>query len=162
MKHGKTLTKYVLSMRKDSLSLILLLLALSNQASALESNGDRLSRLNSSPRASDEELAELRGGFTLPNGINVDFSIDRIVALNGIVTFATSFRLPETLSIVQNGLNNLAPELVSPGLGSIVQNSLDNQFISSVNTINIELSNLKNLNVNNMVFNAMVLPNLYK
>lgn len=93
---------------------------------------------------SDEELADLRGGFVLPNGINIDFSIEKIVAINGVVTFASTFDLPENISLAQNGLGNVAPELTGPILGSVVQNNLDDQMISTLNTINIALSNIKN------------------
>jgi hypothetical protein len=51
----------------------------------------------------------------------------------------------QNMSVVQNGLQNVAPALQGSTLGSVVQNNLDNQTISNLNTINIELSNVKNL-----------------
>lgn len=159
----KLIIKFV-SSRHVAEIVILLAACLVNPATAenfFEENDDIL---DVAPIASDAELDELRGGFTLPNGVNVDFSIEKIVALNGVITFSSSFRLPETISLIQNGFDRAIPEINGGGLGSIIQNSLDNQVISRINTINIELSNLRNANNNlgNMVFGDMVMPNLYK
>jgi hypothetical protein len=88
----------------------------------------------------------------LPNGINLDFSIEKIILINGVVASSTSYQLPENMSslqnmsVVQNGLQSVAPALQGSTLGSVVQNNMDYQTISNLNTINIELSNVKSLN----------------
>jgi len=49
------------------------------------------------------------------------------------------------------------------GLGSVVQNNLDNQVIRTVTDVNIAVSHLKNLDLNNsgMIFNNFILPNAH-
>ncbi|WP_340121379.1 hypothetical protein [Methylobacter svalbardensis] len=113
-------------------------------------------------RASDSELDQLRGGFVLPNGVNIDFSLERITSLNGAVVSSSFFQLPGNASLFQNGNMNQAPDIAVPGLGSVIQNNLDNQIISTVTDINIAVSNLKNLNSdsNGMVINNLILPNM--
>jgi len=113
-------------------------------------------------RASDSELDQLRGGFTLANGVNVDFSLDRATYLNGALVASTSFQLPGNASLFQNGDLNRAPEMTGPALGSVIQNNLDNQVIRNMTNINIAVSNLKNMDLNNrgMVFNNLIMPNV--
>jgi hypothetical protein len=95
--------------------------------------------------ASDAELAQLRGGFTLPNGVTFDFSMEKIIYLNDTETFTATFKLPNNATFFQNGLQNTASEWAGSGLGSVIQNNLDNQAIKSLTTINIDLGNLRNL-----------------
>jgi len=114
-------------------------------------------------RASDSELDQLRGGFALPNGTNIDFSLDRITSLNGSVVSSSFFQLPENASLFQNGTLNQAPELAMTGLGSVIQNNVDNQVIRTVTDINIAVSNLKGLDLNSSgaVFNNLIMPNVH-
>lgn len=113
-------------------------------------------------RASDSELDQLRGGFTLANGVNVDFSLDRVTYLNDALVASTSFQLPGNAALFQNGGLNQAPVMTGPALGSVIQNNLDNQVIKNVTDINIAVSNLKNMDLNSrgMVFNNLILPNV--
>jgi len=97
-------------------------------------------------QASDSELDALRGGFVLPNGVNIDFSIEKVILLNGVVASSTNFQLPENMTLLQNGMQNEAVSLQEEStLGYKIQNNMDNQTIQTIKTINIELSNLKNL-----------------
>ncbi len=114
-------------------------------------------------RASDDELDRLRGGFVLPNGMNIDFSLARISSLNGAIVSSSFFQLPDNVSLFQNGILNQSTDLTGAGLGSVIQNNLDNQVIRTVTDINIAVSHLKNFDLNNsgMIFNNLVLPNLY-
>lgn len=118
---------------------------------------------NNWPRASDSELAQLRGGFLLPNGVNIDLSIEKIISLNGVETFSSFFQFPENGFLLQNGVGDLAPDLAASALNSIIQNNLDNQVISTINEINLEVSNLQNLDLNDgsRVFTDQVVPNLF-
>lgn len=119
-------------------------------------------RFDNWERASDSELDQLRGGFVLPNGVSIDFSLERMTSLNGAVVSSSFFQLPGNASLFQNGNMNQAQDLAMPVLGSVIQNNLDNQVISTVTDINIAVSNLKNLNSNSngMVFNNLILPNM--
>lgn len=115
-------------------------------------------------RATDSELDQLRGGFVLANGVSVDFSLDRIISLNGAIVSSSFFQLPGNASVFQNGALNQASDLSgSAGLSSIIQNNLDSQSISTMTDINITVSQLKNLQLNNngMVFNDLILPNVH-
>ena len=119
-------------------------------------------RFDNWERASDSELDQLRGGFVLPNGMNIDFSFMRIASINGEQVSSTSFQLPDSVPLIQNGMLNQAPGLALSGLGSVIQNNLDNQIIRTVTDVNIAVSNLKNLDLNGtggMVFNSFILPN---
>lgn len=120
-------------------------------------------RFSNWERASDSELEQLRGGFILPNGLSIDFSLERIVSLNGAVVSSSFFQLPGNALLFQNGDLNQASDLVRAPLASVIQNSLDNQMIKTMTDINIAISNFKNLDLNNrgMVFNSLILPNTH-
>lgn len=120
-------------------------------------------RFDNWERASDDELDKLRGGFVLPNGIIIDFSLERITSLNGSVVSSSFFQLPENAALLQNGSLNQSPALAGAGLGSVIQNNVDNQIIRSVTAINIAVSNLKNsaLNSGGMAFNNLIQPNIH-
>lgn len=116
------------------------------------------------PRASDSELEQLRGGFLLPNGMNIEFSIERVMSLNGVETFSSFFQLPENGFLLQNGDGNMVvPDLAASALNSVIQNSLDDQVISTINDINLEISNLQDidLNDNSRVFTEQIMPNIF-
>ncbi len=133
------------------------------QVLADEAPDNMLHRLENWERASDSELDQLRGGFVLPNGMSIDFSLERITSLNGTVVSSSFFQLPDNASLLQNGALNQSPELAGAGLSSVIQNNVDNQIIRTVTDINIAVSNLKNLNLNNsgLVFNNLIQPNIH-
>lgn len=110
--------------------------------------------------APDTDLAQLRGGFVLPNGITIDFSLEKAIYLNGEQTFTSVFQLPNNAALFQNGSQNLAPTWVGNALNSVIQNNLDNQAIKTLTTINIDLGGLKNLNrdINANTFRDLVVP----
>ena len=95
--------------------------------------------------ASNAELDSLRGGFTLPNGMIINFSLEKVIYRNGVEIFTSFFELPKNAQLIQNGNLNVAKDLSNSLLNSIIQNNLDNQVIRTVNTINIDISNLKNI-----------------
>jgi hypothetical protein len=111
-------------------------------------------------RASDSELDQLRGGFVLPNGINIDFSIQRIISLNDVVVSSSFSQLPGNMTMIQYGDLSQAP-LGIPGLGNVIQNNLDNQTIKSLTNVDLTVSNIKNmpLNAGAMVFNSLIMSN---
>lgn len=149
------------------LLLVIASIGFPSQASADEvsnSNGFSDDRFdNRWPMASDSELDQQRGGFLLPNGVNIDFSIEKVIYLNGVETFSSFFQLPENVSLLQNGVGDLAPDLANSALSSVIQNNLDNQFIRTVNEINLEISNIQNMGLNDgsRVFNDQIVPNIF-
>lgn len=105
-------------------------------------------------RATDAELAELRGGFKFANGMTMNIRVEKEVIVNGVSEFYDIFQLAsESLEkiknsvLVQNGLHNVAPELLAPSMGTMLQNGLDNQVISSITSIYIDIGNIKNMNL---------------
>ncbi|SFP92820.1 hypothetical protein SAMN05216419_103412 [Nitrosomonas cryotolerans] len=111
--------------------------------------------------ATDSELAQQRGGFLLPNGVNINFSLEKIIFLNGVEASSSFFQLPENGSLIQNGDQNLASDLTGSALNGIIQNNLDNQVIKTINEINIEISNLQNIDSNHSkVFTDFIMPNV--
>lgn len=99
-------------------------------------------------KVSDKELEGLRGGFALANGMVVDFRYEKKVYENGIESFSSYFEVPIDMPLVQSGDLNFSVNLPSSILNSVIQNNLDNQIIRTVNTIGIDISNLKNVNYN--------------
>lgn len=97
-------------------------------------------------RISDEELDTLRGGFSLPSGLIVDFSFDKRIYQNGIEAFYTYFELPQNFALSRGAGSDMASNFTSMLLNSVTQNSLDNQVIKTINTVNIDISNIKNIN----------------
>ncbi|NRA53564.1 MAG: hypothetical protein HRU23_05415 [Gammaproteobacteria bacterium] len=113
---------------------------------------------------SSAELDASRGGFILPNGIIVDISINKYILTNGTETYSYNYQSPVNQLLVQGGQLNLSSKLTNSPLTSIIQNSLDNQIISAINTINIDIRNLNSVNHNissSDYFSLYVLPNLH-
>lgn len=119
-----------------------LLIGFTSQALASDLTAEADSTLANWEAASDAELAELRGGFTLPNGMIIDFSLEKTIYLSGKETFSSVFQLPNNVALSQSGLQNLSQILADSGLHSVIQNNLDNQIINAITEINITLRNL--------------------
>lgn len=103
------------------------------------------------------ELDDSRAGFMLDNGIVIDLSFATSVFINGQEQFSDRLVVAKDFSLdqlsrpaVNNGAGNLA--LSDAGLNSmaIIQNTMDNQLITMVRTIDITLSNFKNMNLSAM------------
>lgn len=111
---------------------------------------------------SDDELNAMRGGFVLPNGMNLDISVLRSVSINGVETLSSNISLPDNFNWVRNGSDNYVANLNLPVLSDVIQNTLDNQLIQSVRVVNVELSNLQGMASNRgaMIVNHVVIPNL--
>ena len=109
--------------------------------------------------ASNAELDSLRGGFTLPNGMVINFSLEKVIYRNGVEIFTSFFELPKNIQLIQNGNLNVAKDLSSSILNSAIQNNLDNQVIRTVNTINIDISNLKNISLD--ISNTEAFKNIF-
>ncbi|WP_028470664.1 hypothetical protein [Neptunomonas japonica] len=114
-------------------------------------------------KVGDAELDSLRGGFTLPSGLVVDFSFDKRVYQNGIESFYSYFELPKNteLSRSRTEISDLASDFTNMVLNSVTQNRLDNQVIKTLNTISIDISNVKNaqFDINNAhTFRDLVSP----
>ncbi|MGB5447224.1 MAG: hypothetical protein WBM99_17180 [Psychromonas sp.] len=114
---------------------------------------------------SELTLDSSRGGFTLPNGMIVNISIEKQIFQNGVETFYSYFQTPESLSLVKNGDLNIASELTDTITQTVIQNNLDNQSIQSITNIGIDIKNLSNISntySNNVFYTQFVLPNIYQ
>ena len=126
---------------------------------------ERLTAFDSQPVLSKEELAQLRGGFSLGNGMVVNFGLqiqqfvnDMTKPLNDVniqlvqnnftvtqttgnkTTTSTLTSLPQTFvpaGVVNNGATQLAVTISTQAIQSIVQNSANNQALTSVATLNV-------------------------
>jgi len=111
---------------------------------------------------SDAKLAAARGGFVLPNGIIVNISFDKKVFQNGVETFSSYFQSPEHINLITNGKFNIASELDGAMIQSVIQNNLNNQTLTTINTINVDIQNLNNITHTfgvNEFYTQFVLPN---
>ncbi len=99
-------------------------------------------------RATDDELAQQRGGFVLPNGMIIDISLERVFFLNGVETVTSYFQFGENGVLLQNGSEHMAPDSIG-SFSSVIQNSLDDQAIKAINEFNIEIGGLQNVDLDN-------------
>ena len=99
-------------------------------------------------RATDDELAQQRGGFVLPNGMTIDISLERTVLLNGVETISFLSQFSENGFLLQNGSKNIAPDSIGSALSFVVQNNFDDQTIKTINEIDLEIGGLQNMEFN--------------
>jgi hypothetical protein len=127
--------------------------------------------------ASDHELEQLRGGFSLGQGLMVSFGVSRAVYINGQLVTSTSFQvndltrlnpaqtallarqIPAQAQLVQNGPGNqLAPDAVLAPFTTYIQNTLNEQTLRSQTVIQASTNGLamvKNLNLQTTLNDAL-------
>lgn len=109
-----------------------------------------------------ERLDELRGGYALPQGLNIGFGLERLVAVNGELVVAQRVDIPNLAQITDEQARQLADlttgrtvqiggtTSITPGMGTLViQNAMDGQQIQASTTLHTTvntLSLLQNLN----------------
>ena len=101
------------------------------------------------PALSDSELQQLRGGFIASSGLQIDFSFEQRIMVNGEPQVHTLFRmgdgrLPEA-SVVNLGGDAGGTLINATPLHTVIQNDLDNQALHNARMVNIELSNARSL-----------------
>jgi len=94
-------------------------------------------------KATDDELAEVRGGFILANGVEVDFSFKRQILIDGEENYIMSYQLPKGALFDSVGLNDLAQS--NALLSSVIQNNIDNRVISNITTFDVGLSGAREI-----------------
>jgi len=99
--------------------------------------------LGSWEKATDDELAEVRGGFMLANGVEVDFSFKRQILIDGEENYIMSYQLPKGALFDSVGLNDLAQS--NALLSSVIQNNIDNRVISNITTFDVGLSGAREI-----------------
>ena len=165
-----------------------LVLAGTGHALAAGMNGDTETvdgpRMNNPVHAwkavSEDQLDDMRGGFDVPSaaGLHIAFGIDRAVYINGDLVASASVNIPDiarmttaqaqqlanvvnTVNVVQNGPNNVAPPDIATGAAAaatVIQNSLNNQTLQAITTINAAVNSLpqfRQLSLNNALQSAL-------
>lgn len=131
---------------------------------------ERLTAFDSQPVVPKEELAKLRGGFDVGNGITVNFGLQITQYVNNLVTpfnqvnidlvknnftvtqttGGTTKTLPSVPSVitpnvpVNNGLSNLSVTLANSGIQSVITNSANNTALAQNTTLNVSTQGLTN------------------
>ncbi|MCK0127366.1 hypothetical protein [Erythrobacter sp. F6033] len=113
----------------------------------------------------DAELAEQRGGFVLPGGIDIGIAITQETSINGQLLFRTSYRIDDTgpvisvdrvgdgISVTTTGdptRTQLSVEvpgtavshLIGRTTGSVIANTANDRTIDTITTIDLDLSNM--------------------
>ena len=96
----------------------------------------------------DSELGQLCGGFSLPNGLNVNVGIDNQISLNGIVIANSTFSFNGTTvtssgagtTQVQSGTGTTTVQM-SP-TSAIITNTASNVGISQMRSVSVNISGL--------------------
>ena len=131
---------------------------------------ERLTAFDSQPVLSKAELAKLRGGFALANGVTVNFGLQVQQFVNNLTTpinqvnvdlVKNNFTITQTAggktttlpSIpnvirpnvpINDGASNLAVTLSNQGIQSLVQNSANNTALAQITTLNVSTQGLVN------------------
>lgn len=107
----------------------------------------------------NSELDDMRGGFSIGDGLDVSFGFAQTGSINGIEQFTNSFTIDSVGSgfdnidmsnmnsvILQNGDGNFVSasviDALSDSFGNIIQNTLNDQVISTTTTFDIGLHNV--------------------
>lgn len=151
--------------------LALVVLALASAVCAVRAHADQVWTASA-----DGVLAQMRGGFALPDGLMVSFGIVRTVQIDGQIVSQTALQIPDLRSItvdqarqlerqapglafVQNGVGNsaqLPPSAVLPGL--VIQNTENNRHLQAITEITATANSLRMLqgmNLNQALSDAL-------
>jgi len=91
--------------------------------------------LFSGPALSDTELAEARGGFSLPGGMEIDFAVDITTSVNGLQILETQFALAGD-SISQRVTSTVdLIEVSLPGSANVTDKVQDTEAVAKTGAI---------------------------
>jgi hypothetical protein len=87
------------------------------------------------------ELQDLRGGFITTGNVNIDLGFESIALIDGIVQSQHAWTLnmlapPQAGKLSENGLDTGLPTRM------LIQNQEDYRVIQTIQTLNIEMSNM--------------------
>ena len=105
------------------------------------------------------QLDQMRGGFSIGDGLDISFGFTQTGAINGVEQYNNNFSVNSVASgfdnvdmtnmgavLIQNGPGNfVSPDVLDSmanSFGSIIQNSLDDQVISTTTIYDISLHNV--------------------
>lgn len=89
----------------------------------------------------DETLDSLRGGFVTSDGLQINFSIERAVIIDGGLVSRTVIDFPK--SKITNDHQGDMATIFPSGFMTLIQNSMDFKTIQNYTLINAEVSNLR-------------------
>lgn len=121
---------------------------------------------------SEGQLEQMRGGFTVPGGLQVSLGIERLVSINGEVLARTRVDISDlnhlndeqprqtrdalsSVKLIQNGGGNIYQ---AGAAGVIIQNTLNNQLIRSQTVISSTVNSaslLKSINFQGSLSDAL-------
>lgn len=131
----------------------------STRDESLAAADDSFTYTNNSLVVDNSELDDMRGGFSIGDGLDVSFGYTQTGAVNGVEQYSNSFSIGSMASgfedidmsnmnsvLLQNGSGNFASASVldslSESFGNIIQNTLDDQLISTTTIYDISLHNV--------------------
>jgi hypothetical protein len=124
----------------------------------------------------DEQLEQMRGGFTTASGLQVSLGIERLVAINGELVARTRVDISDlnhmseeqlrqtrdslsSVKLIQNGGDNIYQAGDSAhGGGVVIQNTLNDQLIQSQTVISSTVNSaslIKTMNFQGSVSDAL-------
>jgi hypothetical protein len=118
-------------------------------AALIFSTGAEAGALQGLTPLKDAELEHLCGGFTLPNGIDLNIGIDNQVSINGLSVADANFSLNgSTITASTSGVTHIqgangSTDIQLSALGStIITNTANNLSLNQVRTITVDMTNL--------------------
>ena len=87
----------------------------------------------------DAQLAELRGGFALPNGWLLSFGIERTVLVDGEVVTRSALHIPDLSHITQEQARALSRQAI------VIQNTQSNRHLQAITEIDVSANTLRAL-----------------
>ena len=108
---------------------------------------------------SHSELDDMRGGFSIGEGLDVSFGFSQTGSINGVEQFENRFTINNMGSglqdvdmanmnsvLIQNGTGNFVStsviDTLADSFGNVIQNTLDDQVISTTTVYDISLQNV--------------------
>lgn len=97
------------------------------------------------PPVDDYTLDDMRGGFLVAGGLEISFSIERAVMIDGELVSRTMIEVPRAEAAVGSPADAVTIPL--SGFMTLIQNSLDFKTIENLTIIDLEVSNLRSIAV---------------
>ena len=106
--------------------------------------------LKEATQLTESEMAQLCGGYTLPNGMVLNIGIDNRVSVNGSLAADSQINLngnivtTNSAGVAQvNGLNGATYIVQQNAAGlTMIRNTADNVALAQTRTINIDITNM--------------------
>lgn len=126
-----------------TLACILILCAITVMPSVAMASNLAMTELDDFQRADDETLDIMRGGFLMAGNLQINFSIERAVVMDGELVSRTVIDIPQLNEA--SGTPAVVPPSFPDGIMMVVQNAVDFKVITNLNIINVEVSNLRSM-----------------